>query len=151
MPTSCYITGENIKNLGFDMTDSSPEYIEFKKKIADKIYSLTQRGLYNYYCDCTLGASLIAAETIIEFKNTISQIKLFPVIPYKGIEKEWSEDAKKRFRIVLEKSCEYIFFQDKFTHDCKKRCHIYLSFLTELTVYADSNSIIETVNYYSPF
>jgi len=65
-------------------------------------------GFRTFYSGMAIGFDLLAAETILELKESYPSMKLIAVIPFKGQEQYFSEEDKVRYHQAIRSADECI-------------------------------------------
>ena len=68
------------------------------------ILNLIKNGAKNFYCGMAVGFDILAAESVLKYKNDYD-INLYACIPCKSQSEEYSESYKRRYEQIL-KNCD---------------------------------------------
>lgn len=82
---------------------------QLKSKIRQTIVSLYERGVTCYYCGMAIGFDMLAAEVVLELKDTCPDIQLIAVVPFRRQYVRYSETDKKRYFRLLGKADRLYF------------------------------------------
>lgn len=104
---SCAFTGHRTLREGFD-----------EKNLKNAVLALIERGVDTFYNGMAKGFDLLAAETVLSFKDKYPSVKLIACIPYYGQEKNYLEEDKKRYLTILNGADQKIILSDRYYKGC---------------------------------
>ena len=104
----CCFSGYRPQKFPFKLNDSDIDYGVFIKNLSITISSLIDDDCLVFYTGMAIGFDIIAAETVLKFKEKNNNIKLIAVIPFKNQENSFSEEWKKRYYDVINRCDEVI-------------------------------------------
>lgn len=97
-----------------------PEYMHgtIRKEIEKIVSKLYLTGIDTYICGGALGFDTIAAEAIIEVKNTYPDIRLHLAIPCPNHDKSWSVRDRRKFSVLLAHADSVCYVSPDYTRFC---------------------------------
>ena len=106
---SCSLTGHRPSRFVFQYNESHAACVALKSKLYHTIRALyIQKGIWQYFTGCALGADLWAGEAVLSLKEQYNMIKLICVVPFEGQDRNWSEPQRLRYSRLLANSNEVI-------------------------------------------
>ena len=106
---SCSFTGHRPSRFVFQYNESHAACVALKSKLYHTIRALDlQKGIWQYFTGCALGADLWAGEAVLSLKEQYNMIKLICVVPFEGQDRNWSEPQRLRYSRLLANSNEVI-------------------------------------------
>lgn len=91
---------------------------QLKSKVGQTIVSLYERGVTCYYCGMAIGFDMLAAEVVLELKDTCPDIQLIAVVPFRRQYVRYSETDKKRYFRLLGKADRQIILREDYSDRC---------------------------------
>lgn len=152
MNYKCCFTGYRPSKMPFSLDKNSKEYKDFENKIIEAVLKLSSDGCYEFYSGMAMGFDIIAAETILLFKELYKDIviRLVAVIPFENQADSYSEEWYGRYQNILEKCDEKIVLSDKyFKGSYQKRNEYMVDNCDYVLTYFDGQSggTKNTINY----
>ncbi len=111
---SCCFTGYRPEKFDFKFNNDDPDYRRFTERLISALTRRIEGGCTVFYTGMAKGFDIIAAEYIELIKRRNKNLKLIAVIPYKGQEKGWSEDWKKRYYELLDGCDEVVTLNEAY-------------------------------------
>ena len=108
---TCCFTGHRPKKL-----KQSEE--EIKIGLEKYIRQAVADGFLIFVSGMCFGVDLWAAEVVIKLRDEDSAIKLVCASPYKGFERNWSEDWQNRYNAVLQAADEVYYVSAEHCKGC---------------------------------
>lgn len=107
----------NRKELDLKCKNEKEEpYIQIKKDLLDKIWSLFTKGYDEFYVNCEYGIPLWAAEAICSLKK-YNEIYLYIVAPFEEQTTDWQEALRDRYFSMHRQADEVEFAEPHRTED----------------------------------
>lgn len=123
----CAFTGSRPEKMPILQNPESAEYHELISRIRTQIKELTEReGVMTFLSGAAKGIDLIAAETVLELKKDYPEITLECVVPYLAQADGWSEEHKKQYCSILDRSDKVTVLQDNYSRGCLQKRNRYL-------------------------
>ena len=124
---ACCFTGYRPSKFPFAFGEGE-EYIKFENKLMSAIFSLPDEKCFTFYTGMAMGFDIIAAETVLLFKELYKDIniKLVAVIPFENQASTYSEDWLERYRNILLKCDEKIVLSDSYYKGSYQRRNEYM-------------------------
>ena len=116
--TSCAFTGHRPTRFSFKYDETHPTCIELKKILAEQINFLYEQGITDFYTGCALGIDLWAGEVVLALAELHPEIKLHCVVPFAAQDQKWTAEQQARYCALLDRSCDVIMTQEKYSKDC---------------------------------
>ena len=113
-------TGYRPKKLPFGGEDS-PECAALKRRLAEEIASLAERGASQFYTGMALGVDTWAAEAVLRLKEQYSGITLTALLPCRGQESKWSAPDQERYHSILSRCDKVICIGEEYSDGCMQR------------------------------
>lgn len=101
---SCAITGHRPCKIPHGLEEEHPHTIMLKRRIAEVILELYQKGVNCFVAGCAQGVDIWTAEAVILLKSCYPDIRLISAVAYPEQPYKWNQKDKKRFYDVLEQS-----------------------------------------------
>ncbi len=115
---NCCFTGHRIiKKAEIDL---------IKLKLKQEIIKLINNDVNAFICGGALGFDTIAAQEILEQKNTYNDIQLILALPCKEQYNNWKEKEILIYKDILQKADKIIYVSDKYSKDCMLKRNRYM-------------------------
>ena len=149
---SCCFTGYRPSKMPFSLDKNSKEYKDFENKIIEAVLKLSSDGCTEFYSGMAMGFDIIAAETILLFKELYRDIniRLVAVIPFENQADSYSEEWYSRYQNILDSCDEKIVLSNKyFKGSYQKRNEYMVDNCDYVLTYFDGQSggTKNTINY----
>lgn len=126
------------------------EILAIKRKLRKEIEKLIEQGYCYFGAGGALGFDTIAAQTVLEFREKYSQIKLILVLPCISQADRWSKQDRQVYERIKNQADKVVYTSHDYTKGCmfKRNRHlvdnssIFVCYLTE-----GSGGTAYTVNY----
>ena len=102
--TTCCFTGHRIQKLPWKNNENDKRCKNLKLVLHNEIEKAIFRGYSTFICGMALGFDIICAETVLELKNTYSNIKLIAALPCRNQHRIWNEKDKARYLKILDRA-----------------------------------------------
>jgi len=97
----CIISGTRLENLPFGCNEDSRECQNFKNNLLNTIIKLMNKGVDEFYTDCTYGVPLWGGE-IVTGLMIYNDIRLYVVFPHENQPYKYTQNWQDRFYKVHE-------------------------------------------------
>lgn len=128
-----------------------PEQLfEITRRTKDKINDLISNGYTCFLTGGALGFDTIAAEAIIEYKNTNLNVQLILALPCQSQADKWLENDKARYELIKEKADRVLYISNEYTRGCMFKRNRYLvdnSMVCVCYITSDKGGTAYTVGY----
>ncbi len=115
---SCCFTGHRIiKKTEIDI---------IKSKLRDIVIKLINNDINIFICGGALGFDTIAAQEVLEQKNTYNNIQLILALPCREQDKNWKEKEIIIYKNILQKADKIIYVSDEYSKDCMLKRNRYM-------------------------
>lgn len=118
-------TGYRPEKLPF-FGEDDPLFIDFMKRLRDKISELIADGAEVFISGMALGSDTFCAETVLELKKEHPSVKLIAAIPCADQASRWSEKQQEHYRELLEKCDKREVLAEHYYRGCMQRRNRYL-------------------------
>lgn len=115
--TVCF-TGHRPQSLSFGFDESHPDCVDLKNRLFEAIGKLIEQGADTFYSGMALGIDTFAAEAVLRYKKENPKIRLIAAIPCPNQAKSWNEDAKERYKTILEACDQQIVVSPYYHRGC---------------------------------
>ena len=104
----------------------SDEYVQIRNKLKITITELIKKGVIYFGCGGARGFDMLAAETVLEAKETYPQIRLIMVFPCKDHTKFWDICDIEAINRIKAQSDKNIYIAESFDNSCmfKRNRHL---------------------------
>jgi uncharacterized phage-like protein YoqJ len=102
----CSFTGYRSQKLHQALGDNDIE--ELKDKLRAEISGLLNRDFTVFRCGMALGADMLFADVVLEFKRRYPGVRLEAVIPCLGQDKAWNEKQREKYHYLIENANQVI-------------------------------------------
>lgn len=119
----CAFSGYRPSKLPFQSEDD-PACTLLKLRLRDEIYNAIQQGCTDFICGMALGTDTWAAETVLEIKETLKEIKpvfLHAYLPFPEQDDRWSAKSRRRYRNILSQCDSITVISPQYLPDCMER------------------------------
>ncbi|MGI6361039.1 MAG: SLOG family protein [Bacillota bacterium] len=100
------------------------------KRVKSRLYDLIERligaGINVFYNGGALGFDLLAAQVVIEMRESFPQVKLIMVLPCKSQSNRWSEADRAKYERTLDSADQVIYTAEQYDNGCMHRRNRYL-------------------------
>jgi uncharacterized phage-like protein YoqJ len=116
----CTVFGSSVDELPFGQDESHPDCIALKIAISEKILTLHDQGISDYFTTCELGLPLWAAEAVIASRTLRPENppRLHVIMPHEKQAHRWSADVQERFYNVHEAAESVTMLATQYTDNC---------------------------------
>ena len=116
--TSCAFTEHRPTRFSFKYDETHPACIELKKVLTEQIDFLYRQGITDFYTGCALDIDLWAGEAVLVLMELHPEINLHCVVPFATQDQKWTQGQQARYSALLDRSCDVIMIQEKYSKDC---------------------------------
>lgn len=115
---TCCFTGH--RNIPTD------EYEKIKTTLKQTIIGLIEKGYQYFGAGGALGFDTLAAQTVIELKNTYPHIKLILVLPCLNQTRGWNQKDIDIYENIKQKADKIVYTSNEYTPNCmhKRNRHL---------------------------
>lgn len=120
---SCCFTGYRPAKFPFLLEPSDKQYIEFENRLTQAIFSLSDEDCYTFYSGMAMGFDIIAAETVLLFRdaNKNAAVSLICVFPFIEQAKSFPQKWKERYNSVIAEADKVILTSDNYFSGCYQK------------------------------
>lgn len=97
----CSFTGYRLKKL-YESFTSDEGMNELKNILRAEVDELIDEDFTVFQCGMALGADMLFADVVLEFRRRYPSVKLNAIVPCLGQESAWSEKQKYKYRGLLD-------------------------------------------------
>lgn len=107
----CSFTGYRSRKLYEALGDN--DISELKAALRAEVDELIGEDFAVFQCGMALGADMLFADVILEFKEKYPKVKLNAIVPCIGQENSWSEKQREKYRRLLENADKIKYVSQK--------------------------------------
>lgn len=97
------------------------------RAIAAQIETLASCGVHHYYAGGAIGFDMIAAQTVVEMRDTrFPELLLTLALPFRGHTARWRSDDRYAFYEVLNRADNVIYISDEYHRFCMQKRNMYM-------------------------
>ncbi len=122
----CAFTGHRPQSFSFGFDESAPECKMLKERIKKEIAALIESGTTSFITGMALGVDTWCAESVLELKQSFSDIELIAAIPFPGQAKSRSEAQRERYFEILGGCSEIVTVSPNYTRFCMFKRNRYM-------------------------
>lgn len=122
----CCFSGYRPQKFPFNLNESDIDYGVFLKNLKTTVSSLIDDECLVFYTGMAIGFDIIAAETVLKFKENNDNIKLIAVVPFKSQETSFDEEWKTRYYNIINRSDEVITLSEVYHAGCYQNRNKYM-------------------------
>lgn len=101
-------------------------YAEISRRLEKTLIQLINQGCEYYYAGGALGFDTIAAQTILNLKETYPSIKLILVLPSENQSKNWAKEDKEKYEDIKVKADQIVYTSKVYFRGCMHKRNRYL-------------------------
>lgn len=123
--TACF-TGHRPQRFRFGFDESHPDCIRLKKRLAQVVDRLIDKGVTTFYTGMALGIDMWGAELVLDRQKNNKSIRLIAAVPCRGQEDRWSQEYKIRYNRILSKVDDVVYLANTYTGTCMQERNVYM-------------------------
>lgn len=112
----CCFSGYRPSKFPFQLKESDPDFLVMLRNFTTTILALIDDECGVFYTGMAMGFDIIAAETVLKFKEKHPYIKLIAVVPFEEQEISYSSEWKLRYDAVIN-ACDEVNVLSKEYHN----------------------------------
>jgi uncharacterized phage-like protein YoqJ len=122
------IAGSSVDELSFGHDESHPYCIDFKVSIGEKILTLHDRGICDFFMTAELGLTFYGVEAVIVARllRKKNPLRLHVVMPHENQCHRWSADIQERFYNIHETADSVTMFATQYTETCFQEAETFM-------------------------
>ena len=101
----CSFTGYRLKKL-YEAFGGEHDMAELKNKLRAEINQLLDLDYTVFQCGMALGADMLFADVVLEYKKKYPRVRLNAIIPCRGQENSWNEKQRQKYKFLLDNANE---------------------------------------------
>lgn len=110
---TCCFTGHRLINRS--------DFDSIKAEVKKAVIALINKGVIFFGAGGALGFDTIAAESVLELKESFPQIKLILVLPCKNQTRGWSDYDVKRYKDILRRADKVVYVSEHYYDGCMQK------------------------------
>lgn len=116
------------KSVTFTGHRNVPRYMEQKlrRQVSEEVAHLYGQGYRTFLCGMAVGFDMLAAEVVLSLKETLPQIRLVAVVPYRGQSERWTPYEQRRYERLLAVADEVRVLSERYFNGCLLRRNDYM-------------------------
>ena len=145
----CCFTGNRPSKLPWEYDETSEQCEAVKKKIAEAVTGLIERGYRLFVSGVAEGGDIFFAEAVLEAKKTFD-VKLECAVPFPEQADRWSDGSRRRYENILEMSDYVTVISRQYNRYCffmRNRYMVDKSSVVLSLDYVGQGGSASTVNY----
>lgn len=128
------------KSVAFTGHRNVPRYMEQKlrRRVSKEVASLYEQGYRTFLCGMAVGFDMLAAEVVLSLKETLPQIRLVAVVPYRGQSERWTPCEQRKYERLLAMADIVKVLSERYYNGCLLRRNDYMiSHANRIVAYFD--------------
>ena len=125
-PKIICFTGHRSNKLPWKYDETKESCVLFKKHLKSVLIKAIENGFTNFISGMAIGVDTIAAELVIELRNTYKSVTLEGAIPCPGQESPWPQKARDRYKELLAQCDTVHYVSDHYTDTCMNDRNLYM-------------------------
>ena len=117
----CAFTGHRPKRLPWGSKEDDPYCVALKIMLRRMVEQAVQRGCRHFLCGMALGCDTYFAETVLDVKKDIPDIRLEAVVPCPGQASRWHTADRLRYENLLNRCDVVTVLEDAYSDGCMQR------------------------------
>lgn len=97
-----------------------------RQQVKDAVLHLHNQGCRTFLCGMAVGFDMLAAEVVLSLKETLPDIRLVAVVPYKGQSERWSSYEQRRYERLLTMADKVRVLSERYYDGCLLRRNDYM-------------------------
>lgn len=122
----CCFSGYRPSKFPFQLKKENADFEVLYRNLSTTISALIDDECAVFYTGMASGFDIIAAETVLKFKDKHSLVKLIAVVPFEEQEKSYSADWKSRYETVLSACDEVVVLSKEYHAGCYQNRNKYM-------------------------
>ena len=110
---TCCFTGHRLINRS--------DFDSIKAQVKKAVIALINKGVIFFGAGGALGFDTIAAESVLELKESFPQIKLILVLPCKNQTRGWGDYDVKRYDDILRRADKVVYVSEQYYDGCMQK------------------------------
>lgn len=124
---SCAFTGHRPQHLPFRSNETDERCITLKQILRDEIVRLIEEeNVRHFISGMALGVDTIAAEIVLDLKQSYPGITLECAIPCETQANKWTAKQRERYFEIVAQCDKETMLQTKYTPDCMEKRNRYM-------------------------
>ena len=114
---TCAFTGYRPQKMPWGEDEGSPLCVAFKARLKRALESLIGDGYVTFLSGCARGFDTMAAEAVLELRETYPWIRLEMVSPWDGQANRWSDADKLRRAHLFEQADQIVYISHVYSKE----------------------------------
>ena len=110
---TCFFTGH--RNLPVD------DIYKIRRSLKEAVIALIADGVTYFGCGGARGFDLLAAQMILELRETYPDIRLIMVYPCRNQTRYWNDEDKEMYNYIRDRSDKCVWIADEYNDECMHR------------------------------
>ena len=124
---TCAFTGHRPQKLKFLNKPDDERFIKLKARLGEAVETVINNyGVKNFLTGMALGVDMLAAELVLELKESNPQITLECVRPCENQNEKWTKKSRDKYDIILSRCDKIVTLQETYTSDCMQKRNQYM-------------------------
>lgn len=124
---TCAFTGHRSQKLKFLNKPNDERCMRLKERLNEAVeYVISCNGVTKFLSGMALGVDMLAAEVVLELRESNPQLTLECVLPCADQSIKWSKKERDRYEKILSLCDKIVTLQEAYTSDCMQKRNRYM-------------------------
>jgi len=124
---TCAFTGHRPQKLPFGLNEEDERCVALKEELRKQIINLIEKeNVTHFFSGMALGVDLMAAEIVLDLKESYPRITLESAIPCETQAVKWTVSQRERYYDIAARCDKETMLQSHYTPDCMDRRNRYM-------------------------
>lgn len=123
---TCCFTGHRPSKLPWGMDESQPACAALKRRIAQELEGLYERGFRHFITGMARGSDLYFAEAVLDLRRNHPDVTLEAAVPCSTQAGSWRRAERERYHAILDRCNAETLVQRDYSRDCMHRRNRYM-------------------------
>ena len=116
--TTCCFSGYRPEKLPWGTMEDDPRCEDLKQRIAQAVTKLYNEDMRHFICGMARGCDTYFCETVLELRQTHTDITVEAAIPCEAQAAKWSEPERNRYFSLIEQCDAETYVSRRYTREC---------------------------------
>ena len=124
---TCAFTGHRSQKLKYLNKPDDERCMRLKERLNEAVeYVISCNGVTKFLSGMALGVDMLAAEAVLEVRESNPQLTLECVLPCADQSIKWSKKERDRYEKILSLCDKIVTLQEAYTSDCMQKRNRYM-------------------------
>lgn len=114
----CCFTGYRPNKFPFKLNSNDINFLLLQRHLSNALSALVEDGCRTFYSGMAMGFDIIAAEAVLQIKNSFNGIKLICAVPFENQQAKFPYLWQKRYQNIINYCDEKIILSNEFHKGC---------------------------------